>query len=304
MEQDLPDATPLMDADDIERALLGRPASMRRSEISQDVEVTPGSARRFWHALGFQIVEDEEAMFTEADREALQAVARLTHDLDVEEELALAMTRALARTADRLAVWQTQLMAEYVTGHDQVPDLAERDARAVENVDVARRAGTRLVELADEIEPLMVYAWRRHLASAITRMLADAGNDETPSAPGRVIGFADLVSFTTLRAGETVMLTLGAARGAEAASSRPWGTKSSSSTPIRRRPPRSPWTSSRPCRRTMSCLRCAWAWLGAVWSPVSATSSASPSTEPVASRPSRPPAGSSSTTSSLADWAR
>ena len=58
MEQDLPDATPLMDADDIERALLGRPASMRRSEISQDVEVTPGSARRFWHALGFQIVED------------------------------------------------------------------------------------------------------------------------------------------------------------------------------------------------------------------------------------------------------
>ena len=99
MEQDLPDATPLMDADDIERALLGRPASMRRSEISQDVEVTPGSARRFWHALGFQIVEDEEAMFTEADREALQAVARLTHDLDVEEELALAMTRALARTA-------------------------------------------------------------------------------------------------------------------------------------------------------------------------------------------------------------
>ena len=44
----------------------------------------------------------------------------------------------------------------------------------------------------------MVYAWRRHLASAITRMLADAGNDETPSAPGRVIGFADLVSFTTL----------------------------------------------------------------------------------------------------------
>ena len=198
MEQDLPDATPLMDADDIERALLGRPASMRRSEISQDVEVTPGSARRFWHALGFQIVEDEEAMVTEAARAALQAVARLTHDLDVEEELALAMTRALARTADRLAVWQAQLMAEYVTGHDQVPDLAERDARAVENVDVARRAGTRLVELADEIEPLMVYAWRRHLASAITRMLADAGNDETPSAPGRVIGFADLVSFTTL----------------------------------------------------------------------------------------------------------
>ena len=103
MEQDLPDATPLMDADDIERALLGRPASMRHSEISQDVEVTPGSARRFWHALGFQIVEDEEAMFTEADREALQAVARLTHDLDVEEELALAMTRALARCLARHA---------------------------------------------------------------------------------------------------------------------------------------------------------------------------------------------------------
>ena len=192
------DERPVLGADEIEARLLGRPASMGRREISREAQISLVSARRMWHALGFQIVEDEDAMFTEADLVALQSVARLIRDFDVDEELALAMTRAFARSADRLAVWQTQLLAESVMAPEEEATLEESDARSVADVQVAERAATRLVELVDELEPLMVYVWRRHLSSAITRMLADAGGGSDASAPGRVIGFADLVNFTSL----------------------------------------------------------------------------------------------------------
>ena len=36
----------------IERRLLGRPASMGRREVSEGAGVEPVVARRFWHAMG------------------------------------------------------------------------------------------------------------------------------------------------------------------------------------------------------------------------------------------------------------
>ena len=184
----------------IEEQLLGRPASMGRREVSSAAEVSTHSARRFWHAMGFQVVEDEETMFTEADLDALVRVSRIVRERDLDEDLALAMTRAFARTADRLAVWQTQLFAEYVTPDELEAPVSESDARSVESTEVAVEAAHRLTDLADELEPLLVYVWRRHLANAIARMLADATppQDADTRAPHRVVGFADLVSFTSL----------------------------------------------------------------------------------------------------------
>ena len=181
----------------IERDLLGRHASLRRTEVSEGAGVPAATARRFWHAMGFQIVEDE-AMFTEADREALRRVVSLVDDGRVSEELALGMTRALARTADRLAVWQTQLVAESLTA-PLSEDLEGKDSRSVPEPGIAAEAAEVLASLTDEIEPLLVYVWRRHLTNAIHRMLADADPDvrSDPSAPVRAVGFADLVSFTS-----------------------------------------------------------------------------------------------------------
>ena len=181
----------------IERVLLGRPASMGRREVSEGAGVQPVTASRFWHAMGFQVVEDE-AMFTEADLEALKRVAGMISDEKVSEELAIGMTRAFARTSDRLAVWQTQLVAESLTApHSE--ELEGRDSRSVPEQQVAADAAVLLATICDDIEPLLVYVWRRHLTNAIARMLADA--DPTvhsdPSAPIRVVGFADLVSFTS-----------------------------------------------------------------------------------------------------------
>jgi adenylate cyclase len=182
----------------VERSLLGRPASITRSEVSEGAGVPAVRARRFWHAMGLQVVDDDEAMFTEADREALRRVSRMIDEGVVSEELALGMTRALARTADRLAVWQTQLVAESFTS-PLSEDLEGRDSRSVPEPRIASDAATLLTRISDDLEPLMAYVWRRHLTGAILRMLADADPavQQDPSAPLRVIGFADLVSFTS-----------------------------------------------------------------------------------------------------------
>lgn len=184
--------------DDLEARLLGKPASMARRDVSRAAQVSLLSARKFWHALGFPNVEDDDAMFTEADMMALKAVARLVREEELDEGTALAMTRAFARTTDRLAVWQTQLMAEALADPDLAAALDEADARAVPDEAAARASARKLTDMADALEPLLVYAWRRHLTAAISRMLADSDPLQSAQGVRRVVGFADLVNFTAL----------------------------------------------------------------------------------------------------------
>jgi adenylate cyclase len=193
-----PEPGEALTADTLEARLLGKPATMGRRDVSRGAQVSLLSARKFWHALGFPIVEDEDAMFTEADLMALKAVARLVREEQLDETTALAMTRAFARTTDRLAVWQTQLMAEAMAAPELTPALDEADARAVPDLSAAEASALKLAEMADSLEPLLVYAWRRHLTAAISRMLADADPEQASQGVRRVVGFADLVNFTSL----------------------------------------------------------------------------------------------------------
>jgi len=202
-------------ADDVEARLLGQSRSMRPREVSARASVSLRSARKFWHALGFPNVGDEDTVFTETDLQALRAVAGLVRDGVFDEPTALAMARAFARTTDRLAVWQTQLMAEALgelprttqstetsegegtsvtTGTGLEPDTT----RAVPDPATARAAAMKLADIADDLEPLLVYAWRRHLSAAISRMVSDSEPTTDSSGVVRCVGFADLVSFTRL----------------------------------------------------------------------------------------------------------
>ena len=192
-------------ADDVETRLLGQSPSMRRREVSAKASVSLPSARKFWHALGFPNVEDDDTVFTEADVTALRTVAGLVRRGAFDEPTALAMTRAFARTTDRLAVWQAQLMAETLgelsrttqdTDTGTVVDLDT--SRAVPDPATARAAAVKLADIADELEPLLVYAWRRHLAAAIARMVSDSEPTQDTTGVVRCVGFADLVSFTRL----------------------------------------------------------------------------------------------------------
>ncbi len=146
-------------------------------------------ARRFWHALGFPLVDSEQQFFTDADLQALRRMARLVRAERIDEASALAITRAFARTADRLGSWQVHIVAESIS--DQV-------GGQVTDAETARRAAAEVVGLAADLEPLLVYAWRRHLADAVTRLLSDASPGDEQEPGRRLVGFADLVSFASV----------------------------------------------------------------------------------------------------------
>ncbi|WP_426562478.1 adenylate/guanylate cyclase domain-containing protein [Angustibacter sp. McL0619] len=206
-----------------DEVLLGAPRTLRRREVSSAAGVSLLSARKFWRALGFPIVDDEDQAFTEQDVAALRTVTGLVRDGLMDEPTALGMTRAVGRSVDRLATWQVQLLAEYVQSLDELSAPAATPDRAA-----ARRTAQLFTEIADQLEPLVAYAWRRQAASALARILADSESEvdlaADPALPGgphvdgvagavhdvrdgqdhdhdvaatvRSVGFADLVSFT------------------------------------------------------------------------------------------------------------
>ena len=66
----------------------------------------------------------------------------------------------------------------------------------------AQRVAAQVIALADDLEPMLVYAWRRHLVDAVGRLLSDAAraDDGERSLVGvpRFVAFADLVSFASV----------------------------------------------------------------------------------------------------------
>jgi adenylate cyclase len=186
------DAAPADPAQAVELALLGEPRRLGRREVSASAGVSLASARRFWRALGFPNVDDDDSAFTAADLVALQQVVGLVRDGTVDEATALALTRAVGRSTDRLASWQVQLLAESVAAERAADPQSAPDARH------AAQVARSVVDLADRLEPLVAYAWRRHLAAAVDRLMADADPQLAHQGGVRSVGFADLVSFTRL----------------------------------------------------------------------------------------------------------
>ncbi|WP_347351391.1 adenylate/guanylate cyclase domain-containing protein [Intrasporangium sp.] len=185
---------------DYTEVLLGRPLALRGREVSRGARVSLRSARRFWHALGFPVVTTDEPMFTEADCDALSGLAGLVREGAVDEPTALSLARAFARSADRLAGWQSQLIAEAV--EDELSARADRPGSEppdpVPTLEAATETARRIAALSDRLEPLLVYAWRRHLSATVARMIADADPAQYGATKLRSVGFADLVSFSAL----------------------------------------------------------------------------------------------------------
>lgn len=173
--------------DDIEARIMGFPRSLRRSDVGELANVSAEDTRRLWRSLGFANARDDDVVFSEADVRALAEVSAMVSEGLVDAETARSFARALGRTTDRLAMWQTQLVADMVSGDGGVGIDSQ----------VAHDAAELVADLADRIEPLLIYSWRRNLTVAISRMVADS-EPESPVGVMRTVGFADLVSFTQL----------------------------------------------------------------------------------------------------------
>jgi adenylate cyclase len=188
-----------LDSDDVASLLVGMTREFSRHDVSRLAGVSVVGARKFWHALGFPAMTSSDRLFTEADLRALRRMTVLVRGGLLDESTALGLTRAFARTLDRLASWQVQLLAESLADRADRADPAAADGPEKPLDEATAQATAALIlDLADELEPMLVFAWRRHLADALSRLLADASPGHDLRGQVRCVGFADLVSFSTL----------------------------------------------------------------------------------------------------------
>ena len=169
----------------IEEFLLGGARHLTRLDVRERTDLPPEQSTRLWNALGFPAAADDTPAFTDADVEALGQVGRLLSQDTFDDAEALAVARTLGQTMARLAEWQANLVRRTIA-----------EAGAAQDPQAVTEALESIVPLLERIQ---TYAWRRHLAVTAGRMLAglahpDAGGDEDVV----VVGFADVVGFTTL----------------------------------------------------------------------------------------------------------
>ncbi|MDN5632213.1 adenylate/guanylate cyclase domain-containing protein [Glutamicibacter protophormiae] len=184
----------------LDSLLLGSQRNLRRREAAREAGLSTASARKIWRALGFPNLSDDDVYFTGEDVRALDVVSNLVQEEKLSEEAALSLARSVAQLTDRMVVWQIEALVEDMVAHRDMTDAA------------ARRELLRLLpELLEPLEQLLGYAWRRQLSAAVQRLAmrgeradgstvslndADPGGGALPLARG--VGFADLVSYTSL----------------------------------------------------------------------------------------------------------
>ncbi|WP_159945631.1 MULTISPECIES: adenylate/guanylate cyclase domain-containing protein [unclassified Nocardiopsis] len=169
----------------IESALLGGEAVYTREQAIELAGADAELAGRIWRALGFPNQGDDTVTFAESDVESLRIANTLLQEGVLDEEGVVRFARAMGQTMARLADWQTSILSTLIfrEGEDSVSPLMNR-----------------VKELLPDVERLLLHIWRRQLSASAARTLAvmSNGQDTVPNYYPLVVGFADLVSFTTL----------------------------------------------------------------------------------------------------------
>lgn len=200
---DLPPTRDKLDRDAIrllEVELLGAERTLRRRDVASGAGVSLLSARKLWRAMGFPNIGDEDVAFTEKDMEALTTIIELVRKEQLTESAAISITRAIGQMTDRMVVWQIEALVEEMVVQREIMDAAAR-----------RNLVAELPQLIEPLEKTLVYAWRRQMNAAVQRLavrseagLASSGagytgaEDDAPLPLARAVGFADLVSYTSL----------------------------------------------------------------------------------------------------------
>lgn len=184
----------------LEAKLLGGERKLRRREVAAGAGVSILSARKIWRALGFPNFGDEDVAFTERDQAALSSILDLVRAGLLTEEAAISVTRSIGQMTDRMVVWQIEALVEDMVSEQGITDAVAR-----------KQLVGQLPALVDSLEEILVYSYRRQLNAGVQRLAvrAEAGlqaseegregdEDDSPLPLARAVGFADLVSYTSL----------------------------------------------------------------------------------------------------------
>jgi len=171
----------------VDRLLVPAGNRMTRAEVAKRTDIPDEVAKRFWRALGFLDVDDDEPAFTDVDIEAVRTfqsmVAMGLVDLDTAVQMARVIGSSMARIAE----------AEAAPG--STPILMGTGDSILDADEFARRADASIPAMGRLLE----YVWRRHLQAATRRaMLHRSRGADEGVRPVMAVGFADMVGFTML----------------------------------------------------------------------------------------------------------
>ncbi|MFI9506148.1 adenylate/guanylate cyclase domain-containing protein [Nocardia sp. NPDC052566] len=175
----------------VESYLLDGTRRYNRAEVAERSGVSSEVSKRLWAALGFPANPDDVADYTDADVKAVRDFRSLNVVAlsDIRQQAAAA--RTLGQSMARLAEWQSDLVLAEIKSRITEAIAADPDTDPAE---VARSATEATIRVLEELQ---TYAWRRHLAAALTRSF-DSDADPEDSTREMAVGFADMVGYTRL----------------------------------------------------------------------------------------------------------
>lgn len=168
----------------LQRALLGGDPTITLAELAAASDMSPEVASLVWHALGFADSEPPGRLFSPADLDALARLSRVVSAAGADEEFAVGLLRALGHHTSRLVTWQIVALVEHMTVAAGGAQEGADDAVAF------------LADHLEDMDALVSYAWRRHMAAVIKWRLGRGAEDSLRVRLS--VGFADMVAYTRL----------------------------------------------------------------------------------------------------------
>jgi adenylate cyclase len=169
----------------VERMLIPSRRRYTRTEVAELTGVGIEQLERFWRALGFAGVAEDDRTFTNLDLEAVRLLQGLEALGAADTDTALQMARVIGSSMSRIAE------------AGPVPGLM-----VSAEVDQVMSADA-FVSVADVTIPAMAklldFVWRRQMAAGIQRSMILRSHGLAPGqSPSLAVGFADMVGFTLL----------------------------------------------------------------------------------------------------------
>jgi len=160
---------------------------LTQSDVAEQTDIPLEVAKRFWRALGFLDVDEDEAVFSDMDIQAVQLFQSLVSLGIVDLDSAVQMARVIGSSMARIA--------EAETAPGTTPIMMGTGDSVLDADEFARQAESSIPAMARLLE----YVWRRHLQAATRRaMLHRMRGPDEGLRPVMAVGFADMVGFTVL----------------------------------------------------------------------------------------------------------
>jgi adenylate cyclase len=171
----------------IDLLALGQEARYDLAAAGDEAGISEDELRHLWRSLGFPDPPAGEVLFTQVDVDNLAAVSELLRTGVIAPEVVYGMTRVVGSSMARVA----GALVDAVSARAEAAARDGGDANSAALAPLADEGSQFLLHFPSVLEQV----WRRHLQAAARRRLLRTEGDE---AHGVVVGFADLVGFTSL----------------------------------------------------------------------------------------------------------